>query len=232
MEQFLFKGHSPVQHASIPITASKSSTATRATCSTKWRRGSHAPERAPPWLTRIQALRHALPHALLLQPSARAPLSLAHSLPSLSVHSLAPSPGYARTPPWPAPGRAFEQLRPPPAATTSQAMARRSTWLTGALPLTAGAACACRTHLRCRLFFPVSLELVAWSRWPGRPLPRPRVCLGKLRPRRSPPTPLSGRPNRPPAGPLASSVSTATRDLTREEKQVQGVFCRTIDSNE
>jgi len=46
--------------------ASKSSTATRATCSTKWRRGSHAPERAPPWLTRVQALRHALPSALLL----------------------------------------------------------------------------------------------------------------------------------------------------------------------
>ena len=45
------------------------------------------------------------------------------------------------------------QLRPPPAATTSQAMARRSTWLAAALPLTAGAACACRTHLRCRPFF-------------------------------------------------------------------------------
>ena len=44
------------------------------------------------------------------------------------------------------------QLRPPPAATTSQAMARRSTWLAASLPLTAGTACACRTHLCCRPF--------------------------------------------------------------------------------
>jgi len=41
---------------------------------------------------------------LLLQPSSPGPRSLTAR--SLSVHSLAPSSSYARTPPWPAPGRA------------------------------------------------------------------------------------------------------------------------------
>ena len=64
----------------MPKTDSKSGSIARATCSMKWRRGSHAPERAPPWLTRVQAQRHALPRALLLH-------NACQSCPAHSSHS-------------------------------------------------------------------------------------------------------------------------------------------------
>jgi len=186
-----------------PKLGSNVATSSPARCSGKFpkgrARGSHA-ELAP------HHGRALLPHALPLSVSCssiivRPSSSVPRSLPALSLGPLSRPLSRLRADTAMAGSRqSVVQLRPPPAATTSQAMARRSTWLAAALPLTAGAACACRTHLRCCLFCPLLPELVAWSRWPGRPLPRPRTCLGKPRPRRSPPTPLPCRPSWPPAG--------------------------------
>ena len=110
----------------MPKTNSKSGSIARATCSTKWRRGSHAPERVPPWLTRVQALRHALPHALLLQTerpsSPRGSLwnSLAHAfalLRSVAAGATALAALAKR--------QSFSQ--PPPGPSTAPCLAARST---------------------------------------------------------------------------------------------------------
>ena len=69
-----------------------------------------------------------------------------------------------------------------------------------------------------------------------------RPCRGLLRARVSPAQPQhpsfaadehrSGRNHELRRAPLLCSAREGEEDLAREEKQVQGVFCRTIDSNE
>jgi len=91
----------------MPKMDSKLGSIARATCSTKRCRGSHAPERAPPWLTRVQALRHALPSAPLLHncaPERPSPPSSPFSSFSLSPPRSATRAGVARhgrLQPWP-----------------------------------------------------------------------------------------------------------------------------------